>query len=195
MADIFISYSKGEPGPTESLAAALRARGYTVWWDTNVLTGDNFRDVIVRELKEAAAVIVVWTKRSVRSEWVISEATRAKQMRKLIPIRTREIGLLDIPPPFDVLQTDFCDDMERILNALRAINASPSGAPTLVSAAARRDVLDRIYAQVKAGGAVKAGAGASEALRSAQPEAGKQPTCRFRSIADTHSDASRTAFR
>ena len=33
MADIFISYSQKDRDVATALAAALEARGYTVWWD------------------------------------------------------------------------------------------------------------------------------------------------------------------
>jgi TIR domain len=39
MADVFISYSKHDPEPTERLAAELERQGYSVWWDTSLLTG------------------------------------------------------------------------------------------------------------------------------------------------------------
>ncbi len=55
---IFISYSKAEPKPTQELAAFLTAQGYTVWWDTNLTSGEVFREVIDRELAAADAVIV-----------------------------------------------------------------------------------------------------------------------------------------
>jgi len=129
MADVFISYSKGEPVPTKWLAAALEARGYTVWWDTNVLTGENFREKILRELANAKTVIVIWSKTSVNSEWVISEAELAKRSRKLVPVRTREIEHSDIPPPFGLLHTDLYDDLERIIRALHVLRVYP----TLVS--------------------------------------------------------------
>jgi hypothetical protein len=68
---IFISYSKAEPKPTEELADFLTAQGYTVWWDTNLTSGEVFREVIDRELAAADAVIVIWTAHSVASNWVV----------------------------------------------------------------------------------------------------------------------------
>jgi hypothetical protein len=49
LADIFISYSKQEPEPTRK----LEARGYSVWWDTSLLAGPDYTDVILRELAAA----------------------------------------------------------------------------------------------------------------------------------------------
>jgi len=68
MADVFISYSKQERALTERLAADLLARGYTVWWDTNQVSGEAFRNVIQQELAAAKSVIVIWTPASVLSD-------------------------------------------------------------------------------------------------------------------------------
>ena len=65
--------------------------GVDVWWDHEVLGGDDYRDRISEVLTRAAAAIVVWSRRSVQSHWVISEAaaqvdslnalTRAQKLR------------------------------------------------------------------------------------------------------------------
>ena len=102
MADVFISYSKVDRQLVEQLAHELLAKGFTVWWDTELVSGESFRDVIVRQLKEARAVIVVWTPSSVKSEWVISEADRGRYRGILIPVRTDDLAVQEIPPPFDV---------------------------------------------------------------------------------------------
>ncbi len=55
------------------------------------------------ELSRAQAAIVIWTPDSVRSDWVYSEASRARARRMLIPVRDEKVTLEDIPPPFDAL--------------------------------------------------------------------------------------------
>ena len=52
MADIFISYSKSSWVQTEQLAKELQAQGLTVWWDTSLVPGDRFRNVILSELEQ-----------------------------------------------------------------------------------------------------------------------------------------------
>ena len=61
MAHIFISYSKQCPEHTKALAADLQARGHATWWDTSLLPGDDFPDLIERKIDKAKAVIVIWT--------------------------------------------------------------------------------------------------------------------------------------
>ncbi len=126
VADIFISYSKTERHLTESLAGDLAAAGYTVWWDTNLITGDNYQTVIVNELRQARAAIVIWTPASTQSEWVYSEASRANREKKLIPVRVQEVDLYDIPPPFDVRQTELVSNRRAIFVALRRMNVLPA---------------------------------------------------------------------
>jgi hypothetical protein len=50
MADIFVSYSKNSWPQTERLAQELQAKGFSVWYDTSLVPGDSFRDVIMTEL-------------------------------------------------------------------------------------------------------------------------------------------------
>jgi hypothetical protein len=71
---IFISYSKKQPEPTRLLDKCLSALGYEVWWDTDLLAGQDFRAELDRKLDEADAVIVIWTPDSIHSAWVKAEA-------------------------------------------------------------------------------------------------------------------------
>jgi hypothetical protein len=87
MADIFISYSKGFAAQTEQLVQELQAKGFSVWYDTSLVPGDSFRDVIMSELAQARAAIVIWDAASVKSEWVCSEASRARARGILVPVR------------------------------------------------------------------------------------------------------------
>jgi hypothetical protein len=121
VADIFISYSKKQPQPTRDLAAYLESEGYSVWWDTNLTSGETFREVIDRELDAAKAVIVIWTAHSVTAAWVISEAQHAYYDRKLIPLRTRDLAARRIPKPFDTVHTAVVDDRAAVLRAVRRL--------------------------------------------------------------------------
>ena len=91
MADIFISYKSEERALPEALASDLRAAGYSVWWDVDLVGGAAFRAQILEQLTAARAVIVIWTPASVRSEFVLDEADHAKREGKLIPVRAPEL--------------------------------------------------------------------------------------------------------
>lgn len=125
MADIFISYSKTDRIETAKLSAFLESHGYAVWWDNDLQSGDEFRDVIIGELAKARAVIVIWSPTSINSDWVRSEAGRAHADRKLIPVRSSEIDYKQIPPPFDVLHTEPINNRENIRAAVVGQLAKP----------------------------------------------------------------------
>jgi len=98
MADVFISYSKQAVAVTRKLAKDLEEKGVTVWWDTELVAGERFRQRIQEELKACRAAIVIWTPESVHSDYVHSEAERARIARKLIQVRTADIEPGDLPP-------------------------------------------------------------------------------------------------
>jgi hypothetical protein len=139
MADVFISYSKKDIADARLLAAMLEAKGYSTWWDVSLVGGEQFREKIVSELGKARAVVVIWTKASVKSRWVQSEADRADREKKLIPVRS-EIEYTDIPPPFDSLQTLKLDQREEILTAVAVQLAKPAATGPWLKAA-RYEVL------------------------------------------------------
>ncbi|MBT3071474.1 SUMF1/EgtB/PvdO family nonheme iron enzyme [Rhodomicrobium sp. Az07] len=118
MADIFISYSKANRSLAEALANDLLGAGYSVWWDTELVGGEEFKNVILKELDAAQAVIVIWTPASVTSNWVYSEASRAQAQKKLITVKSADLDMRLIPPPFDTLHVDPLDQRARLFVAL-----------------------------------------------------------------------------
>ena len=87
MADVFISYARGDKARVAPLVAAIEAKGWTVWWDPEIDAGQQFDDQIEAELLAAAAVVVVWTATSVSSRWVRGEAREAADRNILVPVR------------------------------------------------------------------------------------------------------------
>jgi hypothetical protein len=125
VADIFISYSKRYPRPTRDVAAYLTSEGYSVWYDTKLISGQRFRAIIDQQLNAAKAVIVIWTKDSVRSNWVLAEADHADRDKKLIPLRTKDLDISEIPMPYSAYHTDVVDRREAILTAVRRLAGFP----------------------------------------------------------------------
>ncbi|EIJ33709.1 TIR domain-containing protein [Thiothrix nivea] len=103
MTDIFISYSRSDQAWVARLAKAFGELGYDVWWDTQLLAGEDFAHIIPTELEKARCVVVVWSKVSVTRKWVRSEATRADNRGVLIPVSCEAA---DIPMPLDLLHTE-----------------------------------------------------------------------------------------
>jgi TolB-like protein/tetratricopeptide (TPR) repeat protein len=130
MADIFISYSKGSKAQTQQLADELRAKGFTVWYDTSLVPGESFRNVITSELAQARAAIVIWTADSVKSDWVCAEASRARARGILIPVRADDVRSHDIPLPFGSLHTELLSNRSAIEAALAKLGVIPKLAVT-----------------------------------------------------------------
>jgi adenylate cyclase len=93
MADVFISYARGDKARVAPLVAAIEAQGWSVWWDPAIEAGQHFDDQIDTELQAASAVVVVWTPTSVGSRWVRGEARDAAERGILVPVRFEDARL------------------------------------------------------------------------------------------------------
>ena len=83
--DIFLSYARTDRSRARIFAECLVEEGFNVWWDASLHSGETFDEVIERNLREAKAVVVLWSKASVASRWVRAEATLADRRNKLAP--------------------------------------------------------------------------------------------------------------
>jgi adenylate cyclase len=86
MADVFVSYAREDAGSARRFAEAFAAAGLSVWWDDALRSGEAFDESIERALREASAVVVLWSPHSVSSRWVRAEATQADRNRTLVPV-------------------------------------------------------------------------------------------------------------
>ncbi len=107
MAHIFISYARHDKAVVAPLVAALESEGWSVWWDPEIVPGQEFDRQIARELDAAKAVIVVWTPASVDSRWVRGEARLAADRGVLVPVR---FGGAHLPIDALALHTTDLDD-------------------------------------------------------------------------------------
>ncbi|WP_166040080.1 alpha/beta fold hydrolase [Sphingosinicella sp. YJ22] len=86
MADIFLSYAREDVDAARALAAGLEGLGCSVWWDRKIRGGTEFSSEIEEALGAAGAIIVLWSKSSLRSHWVRDEAAFGRDTGKLIPV-------------------------------------------------------------------------------------------------------------
>ena len=96
MSDIFISYFHHDRPHAEALARALEAEGLSVWWDRTIPAGCNFDQVIEEALNAAKVVMVLWSRGSVQSRWVLNEAEEAAARSILVPVFIEET-ILSLP--------------------------------------------------------------------------------------------------
>ena len=87
MADVFVSYARVDKHRVVPLVAALESQHWSVWWDPEIVPGQEFDELVARELGRASAVLVVWTKDSVQSRWVRGEAREGADRGVLVPVR------------------------------------------------------------------------------------------------------------
>ncbi|HEY2481035.1 MAG TPA: TIR domain-containing protein, partial [Caulobacteraceae bacterium] len=105
MSDVFISYARSTEAQARQIGEALRALGYGVWRDDEIPAHRAYGEVIEERLRTAKAVIVVWSAEAAKSQWVFSEANRAREDGKLVQLTLDPIRL---PMPFDTIQ---CADL------------------------------------------------------------------------------------
>jgi len=91
MSDIFISYAREDRRKAEMLSTLFEQRGWSVWWDRDIPIGRLFHDVIQRELRAAKCVVVLWSSNSVKSNFVLDEATDASERGVMLPALIEDI--------------------------------------------------------------------------------------------------------
>ena len=101
MADVFVSYKKEDRAIAQRVVEAIEAEGFTVWWDDDITPRESWDILIEREAEAAKALVVLWTPKSVASEWVRAEAKRGKDLSKLVPFMMQPCQL---PLAFSMIQ-------------------------------------------------------------------------------------------
>lgn len=86
MADIFLSYTEADREQARRLAAVFEAVGWSVWWDRRIPAGKTWRAVLDKALQEMRCMVVLWSARSVDSEWVYEEASEGRRLERLVPV-------------------------------------------------------------------------------------------------------------
>ena len=109
MSDIFISYRKDDVDQANVLQGALKEFGWSIWWDHEIATGQVYDEVITSELYSAKCIIVLWTKKSVSSEWIKDEAQVGADRKVLFPIIMDDV---EIPMAFRRFQTANLSDWD-----------------------------------------------------------------------------------
>ena len=147
--DIFISYARQDRPAARIFAERFTAEGFSVWWDASLHSGETFDEVIEQRLRDARAVVVLWSPRSVASRWVRAEATLADRRNKLVPAI---IEPCDRPIVFELTHTAelsdwhgdtedprwqaYVEDLHRMFDRAREREAAAGHEPAKTSAPA-----------------------------------------------------------
>ncbi len=125
----FLSYARADQAQATKLSKALEEAGLKVWWDTLIEGGAAFAKSIESALESCDAVVVVWSRTSVTSDWVLDEAAKGRDLHKLVPV-----SLDDTLPPLGFRQYHSIDlsgwrgnaDAAEIVGVVRAVAAAAS---------------------------------------------------------------------
>ena len=86
MGRIFLSYAREDRAFAENLARVLEDADHSVWWDRHIDRGEEFSAEIEAELDKCDAVLVAWSRQSVKSRWVRDEAAVGGDTGRLVPV-------------------------------------------------------------------------------------------------------------
>lgn len=93
--EVFVSYAREDRTFAESIINNLEKEGLIVWWDKRDIPDNarNYRREIDQAIQSAQSVLVIWTEHSIDSDWVMDEAQRAMDCKKLVQF------CVDVIPP------------------------------------------------------------------------------------------------
>jgi adenylate cyclase len=102
VARIFLSYARDDVDAAKQLASCIGDAGHDVWWDRHLHAGSRFAAEIDKALKDAEAVVVMWSPTSIDSAWVQDEAAEGRDSGRLVPVT---LGSAKPPLGFRQFQT------------------------------------------------------------------------------------------
>ncbi len=160
MADIFLSYNREDQATARLYVEAFKREKLSVWWDTTLKVGEAYDVVTEVALRDAKAVVVLWSARSVLSRWVRAEATVAERAKTLVPVM---IEPCQRPIMFELTHTAelghwkgaandeawiaFLADVRRFCGVVRVAPESGEGLAQLIAPSApRRETLLAVLA-------------------------------------------------
>jgi adenylate cyclase len=147
VARIFLSYARDDAEAAKHLAACISDAGHDVWWDRHLHGGSRFAAEIEQALKDAEAVVVIWSPQSLGSAWVQDEAAEGRDSGRLVPV---SLGSAKPPLGFRQFQTidlgswdgsgtpDALDDLLQAIGRTCGTEARPNGGKEDKPAAAKK---------------------------------------------------------
>jgi TIR domain len=96
-ADIFISFASQDAKTARTICTALEGRGFRCWISTrDIQPGENFQSAIVRAIRNAKVLLLVFTSNSNRSDEMTKELALASQQKLMVvPLRVENVDPSD----------------------------------------------------------------------------------------------------
>jgi hypothetical protein len=86
--DVFISYRRTDKEFVERFVTALEDHGPEVWWDADILAGDDWRRSIVENLTNSGCLVIVFSRDCNDSTQLVKELGVADRLKKIvIPVK------------------------------------------------------------------------------------------------------------
>jgi hypothetical protein len=151
--DILILHSTRDRALAAALAADFKATGFTAGYDQGLIKRQSSPEETAARLREARAVVAIWTHDSVASELVRAEAGKAQELGKLISVRVPELAQSALPAGFWPNRVFVLNDRQPLYRAIRDMNAAqaPRGAPAPMAAGdAKRAALQSLKRRTEA---------------------------------------------
>ncbi len=154
---VFVSYATADRKQALSVCEAIESRGTKCWISTrDVEPGENYQEAIVRSIREAGAMVLVFSKSANNSDEIKKELSLASRYR--VPVMTVRIEDVEPSDAFAYeLSTrqwiDAFDGWDRSINSLVGRIGQLSGAePTPTTPRDRRPAFARASFAIVAGG-------------------------------------------
>jgi hypothetical protein len=91
--EIFVSYASTDRDRVVPLVRALEEAGWSPWWDRTIPPGGRFESIIEEAIDRARCVIVLWSRTSLRSDWVLAEANEGRKRNILLPVLLDDVKM------------------------------------------------------------------------------------------------------
>jgi uncharacterized protein YecT (DUF1311 family) len=90
---VFISFSSKDLKTAAAICGALEARGHPCWMSSrDVMPGENYQGAIVRAIREAGVMVLVFSANANNSDEIKKEMSLASQSRTMvIPVRSEDV--------------------------------------------------------------------------------------------------------
>ena len=134
-APVFISYSSKDEEAAQTICAELESRQLNCWIAVrDVDPGENFQEAIVRAIRAAKVMVLVFTKNANNSDEIKNEVALASQRQLVvIPVRVDDVGPNDAlayalaTRQWIDLFRDWKQAIDRLASRIRAIVSVESG--------------------------------------------------------------------
>jgi hypothetical protein len=100
---VFISYARVDRPRLEWVLTNLKSARHRLFIDKEMPIGSRWESILKQKIAECACLLVVWTKESIHSEWVIREVDEALRLnKKIVPVRLDPIQPADRFSKFNI---------------------------------------------------------------------------------------------